>query len=137
MTLRELMAECREEDLDLPLYTEQTVPISCGISTYVYDNQKRLFIEVLMLMEKTKRYGNNLCDQSNDRYWYGTVESPEELKPCPFCGPGMSQVSCYQDECAYWVVGCGRCGSHSGIRPPSDVLGREKVIRLWNTRVSE
>jgi hypothetical protein len=54
--------------------------------------------------------------------------------PCPFCGPKGSMVSCYQDCSGYWSVGCGRCGTHSGMRPPSDPEARQKVMALWNTR---
>jgi Lar family restriction alleviation protein len=60
-----------------------------------------------------------------------------ELKPCPFCGPGQSIVTCYQDDYGYWTVGCGRCGSHSGKRPRRDPEGRRKVIDLWNSRPNE
>lgn len=56
----------------------------------------------------------------------------EELLACPFCGPGNSIVECYQDDIGYWKVGCGACGSHSGIRPKSDPEGRAKVIASWN-----
>jgi len=58
----------------------------------------------------------------------------ERLEPCPFCGPGNSIVECYQDDYGYWKVGCGACGSHSGIRPKSDPDGRAKVVAHWNTR---
>lgn len=58
----------------------------------------------------------------------------ERLEPCPFCGPGNSIVECYQDDYGYWKVGCGACGSHSGIRPKSDPDGRAKVVARWNTR---
>ena len=57
-----------------------------------------------------------------------------ELKPCPFCGPGESVVECYADDYGYWKVGCGRCGSHSGTRPKSDPDAQAKVIAHWNTR---
>lgn len=57
-----------------------------------------------------------------------------EIKHCPFCGPGNSIVECYQDDYGYWTVGCGRCGSHSGIRPKGDPEAREKVIANWNRR---
>lgn len=59
--------------------------------------------------------------------------SETQLAPCPFCGPGQSIVAVYED-CSGWSVGCGRCGSHSGHRPPSDPEGRAKVIALWNQR---
>jgi Lar family restriction alleviation protein len=61
----------------------------------------------------------------------------DTLKPCPFCGPGRSVVSAYQDEHDHWSVGCGACGSHSGVRPPSDPNAREKVIESWNSRPCE
>ena len=57
-----------------------------------------------------------------------------EIKACPFCGPGNSIVECYQDDYGSWKVGCGCCGSHSGIRPKSDPEGRAKVIASWNRR---
>lgn len=56
-----------------------------------------------------------------------------ELADCPFCGPN-SHVSCYEDDYFCWVVGCGRCGTHSGRRPRSDPEARQKVIALWNQR---
>lgn len=55
------------------------------------------------------------------------------LKDCPFCGSG-TRVTCQQDECGYWFVACGACGGSSGIRPPHDKQGREKVIARWNAR---
>jgi len=60
-----------------------------------------------------------------------------ELKPCPFCGPGNSVVEYYQDPYGYHIVGCGRCGSHSGTRPQSDPEGKARVIASWNSRPME
>lgn len=60
-----------------------------------------------------------------------------DLKSCPFCGPGNSVVEYYQDPYGYHIVGCGRCGSHSGTRPPSDPDGKAKVIASWNSRPME
>jgi hypothetical protein len=57
----------------------------------------------------------------------------EILKDCPFCGPSTC-VTCQQDEYGYWFVACGACGGSSGIRPPRDTQGREKVVARWNTR---
>lgn len=63
------------------------------------------------------------------------------LKHCPFCGPGQSQVTVYddfyRDGSRYWAVGCGRCGSHSGTRPVTDPEGRERVLAVWNSRPAE
>ena len=59
------------------------------------------------------------------------------LKPCPFCGPGGSIVTVYEDEYGYWTVGCGRCGSHSGKRPKKVLFSRQMVIDLWNQRPME
>jgi hypothetical protein len=55
----------------------------------------------------------------------------KELLPCPFCGPGMSQVSLYQNEYERWQVGCGACGSHTGTCATA-----ERAAALWNTRLS-
>lgn len=59
------------------------------------------------------------------------------LKPCPFCGPGQSQVSFYEDDYENMVVGCGRCGSHSGACPKKYPNAPAQVIKLWNTRPME
>lgn len=64
------------------------------------------------------------------------MNKSKKLKNCPFCGPD-SVVTCYEDDFKYWVVGCGRCGSHSGRLPTSDKDARKKVIKLWNTRPNE
>ena len=54
----------------------------------------------------------------------------EELKPCPFCGPN-TMVECYQDDYKHWVVGCGACGSHTGLYPSRD---RQAAVDGWNRR---
>lgn len=61
----------------------------------------------------------------------------EHPKHCPFCGPGQSKVSAYQDCSGYWRVGCGACGSSSGIRPASEADARTRVIASWNRRPME
>lgn len=57
-----------------------------------------------------------------------------KLMPCPFCGEGNSQVSCYMDDYNFMVVGCGRCGCHSGRISNREIDATERVINLWNTR---
>lgn len=54
-----------------------------------------------------------------------------ELKHCPFCGPGRSIVELYQDDNGKWIIGCGACGSHSGISPKNI---KDDVVKAWNTR---
>jgi len=56
------------------------------------------------------------------------------LKHCPFCGIGNSQVELYnyQDNPNIWIIGCGACGSHSGISKD-----KNKVIKSWNSRPHE
>lgn len=55
------------------------------------------------------------------------------LKHCPFCGKGNSQVELYQqDGSQFWIIGCGACGSHSGISKDP-----QKVINSWNSRPHE
>lgn len=56
--------------------------------------------------------------------------SYDELKPCPFCGPGRSTVQLYLTDYGRWTVGCGACGSHSGTHKI-----REAVINNWNRRL--
>jgi Lar family restriction alleviation protein len=51
------------------------------------------------------------------------------LKHCPFCGKGKSIVELYQNEYNLWTIGCGACGSHSGVSKK-----KEQVIMLWNSR---
>ena len=51
------------------------------------------------------------------------------LKHCPFCGKGNSQVELYQNEYGLWTIGCGACGSHSGVSK-----NKERVIFSWNSR---
>lgn len=59
----------------------------------------------------------------------------EELKPCPFCGPGQSQVSLWFDDGAHrWRVGCGRCGCSTGTSPRD--LTKTPAIAAWNCRPS-
>lgn len=53
-----------------------------------------------------------------------------DLLPCPFCGPGESVVEAWNS--AYkpgWQVGCGRCGSHSGVYWTED-----EAHAGWNRR---
>ena len=61
------------------------------------------------------------------------VNANERLLSCPFCGPGQSMVDAYFDEMAKrYRVGCGRCGSSSGIHPRE--TGPEPAIAAWNKR---
>lgn len=55
-----------------------------------------------------------------------------ELKHCPFCGKGNSVVELYENEIKFWIVGCGACGSHSGISKD-----KSKVVASWNSRPHE
>ncbi len=50
-----------------------------------------------------------------------------ELRPCPHCPQSM--VDIYQDHNEFWTVGCGACGTHSGISKDRDV-----VLKSWNNR---
>jgi len=52
-------------------------------------------------------------------------------KHCPFCGPGHSHVSLYEDPYGFPVVGCGACGAHSGFRSDKDPV---KTVEAWNHR---
>lgn len=55
------------------------------------------------------------------------------LLPCPFCGPGQSEVDLWFDEVAHrWRVGCGRCGCSTGISPRDKT--EAPAIAAWNTR---
>ena len=56
----------------------------------------------------------------------------EDLKPCPFCGPGNSIVELYETEYKRWVVGCGACGAQSG-----DHKDKSVVRKTWNNRPGE
>lgn len=59
----------------------------------------------------------------------------EELKPCPFCGPGQSVVSLYFDDVARrWRVGCGRCGCSTGISPRDETPN--PAVFHWNKRAA-
>ena len=59
-----------------------------------------------------------------------------ELKPCPFCGPRASTVNVYDAEVTYgggkpfFKVGCGRCGSSSGL-----CKSEADATDLWNNRM--
>lgn len=57
-----------------------------------------------------------------------------KLKPCPHCGPRNVEPDLYDDEMGhgFWKVGCGGCGSHSGISKD-----KQRVIDLWNRRPAE
>lgn len=55
-----------------------------------------------------------------------------KLKHCPFCGKNNSQVELYLNEYKFWTVGCGACGSHSGISK-----NKQQIIDLWNRRPHE
>jgi Lar family restriction alleviation protein len=55
------------------------------------------------------------------------------LLPCPFCGPGQSQVDLVQQDIGgRWQVFCGRCGSSSGVHPRDKT--QAPAIAAWNTR---
>lgn len=56
------------------------------------------------------------------------------LKPCPFCGPGQSIVEVVENEYHQFQIACGRCGTHSGIRPDRDL---SLTIEYWNRRPGE
>lgn len=57
----------------------------------------------------------------------------EELKPCPFCGPGGSVVSIYFDDSSRrYRVGCGACGCATGIHPRDKTPA--PAIAAWNNR---
>lgn len=51
------------------------------------------------------------------------------LKPCPFCGERQSPPDLWEDGLGFWRIGCGGCGSHSGVN-----RDMQKVIDLWNKR---
>lgn len=61
----------------------------------------------------------------------------DELLPCPFCGDTPAKPEYYQNEYGYHVVGHGPCGTHSGTRPASDPIGKQRVISAWNTRPAQ
>jgi len=72
--------------------------------------------------------------EGHQQYWEDQAEAKPDsmpLLPCPFCGPGNSQVECYQDDYGKWRVACGACGVHTGIRTDND---RRLVEKHWNTR---
>lgn len=57
------------------------------------------------------------------------------LLPCPFCGPGQSQVDLWFDDSARrYRVGCGRCGCSTGISPRDKT--EVPAITAWNTRAT-
>ena len=73
-----------------------------------------------------------------ETHYYVPLDAPaaaevnaDGLLPCPFCGPGMSQVSLYKNEYDRWQVGCGACGSHTGTCATA-----ERATTLWNTRAA-
>lgn len=55
-----------------------------------------------------------------------------DLKPCPFCGPRNVEPDLYDTEHGFWTVGCGGCGTHSGMSK-----NKQQVIDLWNRRPAE
>lgn len=60
-------------------------------------------------------------------------DEPMTLEPCPFCGPGQSQVDLWFDDVAKrWRVGCGRCGCSTGISPRDKT--QAPAIEAWNRR---
>lgn len=57
------------------------------------------------------------------------------LLPCPFCGPGQSQVDLWFDDVAKrYRVGCGRCGCSTGIDPRDKT--EAPAIANWNKRAT-
>lgn len=68
----------------------------------------------------------------------GPPEQEQEsvpLLPCPFCGPGQSQVGAWWDDVSNrYRVGCGRCGCSTGIHPRDKTM--TSAILAWNTRNS-
>lgn len=57
------------------------------------------------------------------------VDKETSISHCPHCGPGNSQVTLYKTDYNFWTVGCGACGSHSGIHKD-----KKKVVDSWNSR---
>ena len=56
----------------------------------------------------------------------------EELKPCPFCGPGNSIPGLWFDDASNaYRVNCGRCGSGTGFKPR---WTEADAAEAWNTR---
>lgn len=57
-----------------------------------------------------------------------------DLRSCPFCGRGKSQVDFdfYEITGKHWQVACGRCGSHTGI-----YIEKEGAAEHWNHRPIE
>jgi Lar family restriction alleviation protein len=55
-----------------------------------------------------------------------------QLKPCPFCGPRNVEPDLYENEYGFWTVGCGGCGSHSGVSKD-----QSRVVKTWNSRPNE
>lgn len=51
-----------------------------------------------------------------------------ELKPCPFCGGGNTELVC-DIETLMWRIECVNCESSSG-----DYNTRIEAVRAWNRR---
>ena len=64
---------------------------------------------------------------------YPDPVASDELRPCPFCGPGESHVDLWHDDVSHrWRVGCGRCGCSTGISPRDKT--QAPAIAAWNRR---
>ena len=56
----------------------------------------------------------------------------DQLKPCPFCGPGNSIPGLWFDDASNaYRVNCGRCGSGTGFKPH---WTEADAAEAWNTR---
>ncbi len=66
----------------------------------------------------------------------------EELKPCPFCG-GKAQKNSYPLDYPNWNTGarvyCLSCGAEIEVLGNINTVkeDQEKVVKLWNRRVTE
>lgn len=62
-------------------------------------------------------------------YLIGTTVIPlnNELKPCPFCGHKASPNSNH----GFYYITCHNCGIRT-----SDYRSKEKVLKVWNSRIN-
>ncbi len=63
----------------------------------------------------------------------------QEVKPCPFCGGDVLEITREDYECSKWArIEC--CNCHANIRNPNITEfydeARKQVVEAWNRRAN-
>lgn len=96
----------------------------------------QLIAEIKSLLSDDRVSRETLAHPFNrPKRWHFTADEAG-LQPCPHCGPGQSVVELVLDDSNYWMVICGRCGSHSGTLPYNSHFpdAKERIVAGWNKR---